>query len=335
MKKIVIAIAVVALLGGGAAWWWQQESTESNQTLKLYGNVDVRQVSLAFETSGRLSTVKVEEGDLVKAGDTLAQLDTTTLELQRQEAQARLEVQSQTLQKLRNGARPQELAQARSRVMAAQAEARRAGDDWRRLSRLSNNTKGQAISAQDLDRAKSAWQIAEAQVAEAQEALRLLEAGTRAEDLAAAQAQLHVIESQIAQLDHQIALGTLKAPVDAVVRSRLLEPGDMATSVKPVFALALTTPKWVRVYVEEPDLGQIKPGMSAQVVTDTDPSHPIAARVGYISSVAEFTPKTVQTESLRTSLVYEVRVVVTDEVDRLRLGQPATVTFPGVMKAAQ
>lgn len=147
----------------------------------------------------------------------------------------------------------------------------------------------------------------------------------RAEDIAAAEAQLKASEAQLAQLRHQIDLGRLRAPTDAVVRSRLREPGDMVTSQVPVFTLALTKPKWVRVYVGEPDLGKIKPGMAAQVFTDSHPDRPIAGKVGYISSVAEFTPKSVQTEELRTSLVYEVRVVVEDPGNVLRLGQPATV----------
>jgi HlyD family secretion protein len=118
--------------------------------------------------------------------------------------------------------------------------------------------------------------------------------------------------------------------VDAVVRSRLMEPGDMATPQRPVFALALTDPKWVRVYVNEADLGKVRPGLAARVVTDSQPDRPIDGKVGYISSVAEFTPKSVQTEELRTSLVYEVRVLVADTGNVLRLGQPATVHFASV-----
>jgi len=99
----------------------------------------------------------------------------------------------------------------------------------------------------------------------------------------------------------------------------------MATPQRPVFALALTQPKWVRVYVSEADLGKVKPGMAAHVVTDSQPGQALEGKVGYISSVAEFTPKSVQTEELRTSLVYEVRVLVEDSRNVLRLGQPATV----------
>jgi HlyD family secretion protein len=109
-----------------------------------------------------------------------------------------------------------------------------------------------------------------------------------------------------------------------VVRARLLEPGDMASPQRPVFTLAITDPKWVRAYVTGADLGRVQPGMAATLVIDSDPQ-PLAGKVGFMSSVAEFTPKTVQTEELRTSLVYEIRVLADDPQDRLRLGMPVTV----------
>jgi HlyD family secretion protein len=126
-------------------------------------------------------------------------------------------------------------------------------------------------------------------------------------------------------MNHQLTEAELKAPIDAVVRARLLEPGDMASPQRPAFTLAITDPKWVRAYVAEPDLGRVRAGQDARVSTDSQPGEAIAGKVGYISSVAEFTPKTVQTEELRSSLVYEIRVMVDDPQDRLRLGMPATV----------
>jgi HlyD family secretion protein len=118
------------------------------------------------------------------------------------------------------------------------------------------------------------------------------------------------------------------APVDAVVRTRIMEPGEMASAQRPVFSLAITDPKWVRAYVSEPDLGKVHPEMAAFVVVDSFPDRRFDGWVGFISPVAEFTPKAVQTEELRTSLVYEVRVFVKDPSDELRLGMPATVYLP-------
>jgi len=99
----------------------------------------------------------------------------------------------------------------------------------------------------------------------------------------------------------------------------------MVTPQKPVFSLAVTDPKWVRAYVTEPDLGKVRSGMAASVMVDSFPSRRFEGWVGFVSPVAEFTPKAVQTEELRTSLVYEVRVFVKDPSDELRLGMPATV----------
>ena len=119
----------------------------------------------------------------------------------------------------------------------------------------------------------------------------------------------------------------MRAPVDAVIRTRLLEPGDQASTARPAYALAIMQPKWVRLYVSDTDLGRIRPGLAAQVRSDAAPDQPVAGRIGYISSVAEFTPKYIQTEELRSSLVYEVRVIVEDTADVLRLGQPVTTTI--------
>jgi HlyD family secretion protein len=324
-KKPLILLAVASALTVSVWAWQHYHQRPADGALVFHGNVDIRQISLAFDGSGRVSTVRAEEGDQVKAGSVLGTLDTRALELQAGQAKAQIAAQQQNLLRLRNGSRPQEVAQARSRLAAAQAEAERADKDLARLKGIAEATQGRGVSGQDLDRAASAAKVAKARTEEQRESLALLTLGARAEDVAAAQAQLDAAQAQLALLQHQISQGELKAPADAVVRSRLLEPGDMATPQRPVFALALTQPKWVRIYVGEPDLGRVKPGMSARVVTDSQPGQPIAGKVGYISSVAEFTPKSVQTEELRTSLVYEVRVLVEDSGNVLRLGQPATV----------
>ena len=324
MKKALMAILIVAAAATAGWYWWSHRNAGDGRELVLHGNVDIRQVALAFDGSGRITAMGAEEGDPVKAGQVIARLDTRTLEIQARQAEAQLDAQRQALQKLRNGSRPEEIAQVRAQLASAGATAERNDQDFSRATRLQASGSG-AISQQNIDLARTNAQAANAKVAELRAALQLAEKGPRAEDIAAAEAQLKASEAQLAQLRHQIDLGRLRAPTDAVVRSRLREPGDMVTSQVPVFTLALTKPKWVRVYVGEPDLGKIKPGMAAQVFTDSHPDRPIAGKVGYISSVAEFTPKSVQTEELRTSLVYEVRVVVEDPGNVLRLGQPATV----------
>lgn len=324
-KKVIIAAVLACVLAGGGYYGWQRGHQADPGTLVLNGNVDIRQVSLAFDGSGRIKTLDAEAGDTVKAGDLLGTLDTESLHLQADAGAAQMQVQQENYDRLKRGARPQEIAQGKSRLAAAQAEAARANNELVRLQAAAGDTQGRAVSKQELDAAKSAAKAANAQVAEQQQALSLLQEGSRKEDVAAARAQVEASKAQLDVLQYQISQGELRAPSDGVIRSRLLEPGDMASPQKAVFAIALTQPKWVRVYVAEPDLSKVAPGMSASVTTDSAPNRPIAGKVGYIASVAEFTPKTVQTEDLRTSLVYEVRVHVDDPQNALRLGQPATV----------
>ncbi|MCK9540772.1 MAG: biotin/lipoyl-binding protein, partial [Novosphingobium sp.] len=243
MRKLILGLlGMVSLALGGCGGG----GSDGNE-LVLQGNVDVRQVSLAFEDSGRIATVLAQEGDSVKAGQVLATLDTVSLTLQAEEAKAQAEVQRQNLRRLRNGSRPEEIAQAQARLVAAEAEAARAQGDLLRLRGIAGATEGRGVSAQDLDHAGKAVAAARARVREQAEALRLTRIGARAEDIAAGAAQVEAAQAQVALLRHRIGQGVLRAPTDGVVRSRLLEPGDMASPANPVLNIALVQPKWVRV----------------------------------------------------------------------------------------
>ncbi|GAA4326893.1 HlyD family efflux transporter periplasmic adaptor subunit [Pigmentiphaga soli] len=324
MIKKLLVLAVL-LAAGIAAVWFLWGSRPDDGSLTLYGNVDIRQISLAFEGSDRVAQMRVEEGDRVQAGQVLAVLDTRTARLQLAQAAAQVAVLEQSLLALRNGSRPEEIRQASAEVAAARAEVERSRLQLDRLQQAAASTGGQAVAGVELDNARAQMQVAQARLQAQRQAERLARVGPRREDIARAEAQLEAARAEQALLQHRIDLAELKAPQAAVVRARLLEPGDMASPQRPAYTLALTDPKWVRAYVDEPHLSRIRQGMAASVTTDSAPGSPIAGRIGFISSVAEFTPKTVQTEDLRTDLVYEIRILVDDPDDTLRLGMPATV----------
>lgn len=322
-KKIIIGTVLV--LSASAATWYASRPAPAGGDLVLFGNVDVRQVSLAFNASERIASLAVQEGDYVRAGQVVGKLDTTTLELRIAESRAQANALEQTLARLRAGNRPQEVGQARAQTAEAQAEADVAAKTLVRLQGLTQGPTGRAVSLQDVDNAAARSKAAQARLEGARKAQELVQAGARKEDVAQAEAQLEAARAQTAVLAQQLKDAELRAPIAAVVRARLMEAGDMASPQRPVYTLAITDPKWVRAYVRETELGLVKPGMTARIAIDSLPGQAIAGKVGYISSVAEFTPKTVQTEDLRTSLVYEVRVLADDKDDRLRLGMPATV----------
>jgi HlyD family secretion protein len=326
MRRFISIVLLLAAVGGTfAAVWWYEHRHATRDKLVLYGNVDLRQVQLAFNNNERIAEVRVQEGDHVDEGQVVGRLDISRLTPQVAKAEAQVSAQRQAVARLHNGSRPEEIAQARANLASAEADAANA----RRLyDRYMNLAAEKAVSQQDYDNSRTALDTSRARVDVAQAALDLAVVGPRKEDIAQAEAQLQGDEAQFAWLRQQLADAQLVAPTKAVVRTRLMEPGEMASPQKPVLSLAILDPKWIRAYVGEPDLGQVHPGMQAAVKVDSFPDRKFDGWIGFISPVAEFTPKTVQTEELRTSLVYEVRVFVKDPQDVLRLGMPATVELP-------
>ena len=284
-------------------------------------------MNLAFLWPERIKSILVEEGDFVKAGQPVAEQETDTLKIEIEQAKAAEQAAYQTYLALKNGSRPEDIAKAEAAVLVAQSRLHLAQKDFERVDGIFKSTKGQGVSKQSLDTQSSQLQVAKNELFSAQKSLELAKIGPRAEDVARAYAQWQQTKAQVAQLEVKLKQSTLYAPLDTTVRSRLLQPGDMASAQVPVLALAINSPKWVRAYVNEVNLGKIKPGQQAYVTIDAYPNEKIPGHVGFISSVAEFTPKTVQTPDLRTNLVYEVRILVDDKENHLRLGMPATVSF--------
>ncbi|SBW01036.1 conserved exported hypothetical protein [uncultured delta proteobacterium] len=328
-KAIKAVVLLVIIVGIGLVAWYFIASPKATG-LVLYGNVDQRQVELAFIDSERVEAILVQEGEEVQPGQVLARLETRRLRDKITVLEAQVASADAALLRLRNGTRPEEIDQARAAVASAQAEVAFAEAQYKRYNDIWQKSSGQAVSKQDVDEARLQLNVSRAKLVEAQKGLRLAEIGPRDEDIVEAEAVLQERQRSLVELRNQLDDAELKSPSLSVVNRRLLEPGDMASPQRAAFSLAVLSPKWVRAYVSETDLGLIRQGMSASIYTDSHPDEAITGTVGFISSVAEFTPKAVETTELRTSLVYEVRIYVEDPKNRLRLGMPATVHFPGV-----
>jgi HlyD family secretion protein len=325
-NALIAAVLVLAILAlGFGLGRLAGNSSKDQDRLVLYGDVDMRQVELAFDDSERIAEVLVQEGDKVKRGQILARLDTSRLKPQTTEAEAQMQAQQAVVDRLHHGSRPDEIAEAQANVESAKADVLNAGQQWQRLTALATLTTGRAISQQDIDSAKSAMDMAQARLVVEEKALDLSTRGPRQEDIAQGEAQLRADQSHLEFLRQQLASAELVSPSDGVMRSRLMEPGEMASPQRAVFDLAITDPKWIRAYVSEVDLGKIHAGMRASISADSFPGRSFSGWIGFISSVAEFTPKAVETEELRPGLVYEIRVFVEDPQDEIRLGMPATV----------
>ena len=321
LSRLLPALVLIALLAAAALWL--RTTDEAAPLSRAWGSVDTRQVSLAFEASGRIAEMPVDEGMPVRAGDVLGRLDTTALEISREEARARLEDAQAQASLAREGSRAEDIAAARAKAAALESRLELAR---RTAARQRNLVSASASSRQNLDDARFAAESAERELAASRAELAKLEAGLRPQEIASAEAALCAARAQLAALDYQIARASiLVAPADGIVRTRLAEPGDMAGPSRTTLQLSVVSPKRIRVWVTERQLGLVREGAQALVTTDT--TGPLKARVRWISSTAEFTPKTVQTAELRAALVYEVRLEIEDAENRLRLGQPVTVDF--------
>lgn len=311
-------LLLIALLGG-IAWLLRSENTDAPLN-RAWGNVETRQTSLAFEASGRIAELRLEEGERAEAGSVLGKLDTAALEIERRRAAAEVRQARAQAELAREGTRAEDIDAARANEAASRAEVLYAEATLRRQAELA---PAGASSRQALDEARYALNAARESLTAASAQRAAAEAGLRPQEVESAEAALEAAEAALASLDYQIETASiLKAPSSGIIRARLAEPGDMAGPSRTVYQLSVIDPKWIRIYVTERQLGLLREGSRARVFTDTMP--PMEGQVAFISSTAEFTPKTVQTEALRANLVYEARIIVRDPENRLRLGQPVT-----------
>ena len=324
MKKpvVVILLIVILLAALGGGWWWYQSSRQ--QPLTLYGNVDIRTVNMSFRVGGRLASLTVDEGDSIRAGQTLGELDRAPYENALLQAQANVSTAQAQYDLMMAGYRSEEIAQAAAAVNQAQAAYDYAQNFYQRQLGLRASS---AISANDLENARSSRDQAQATLKSAQDKLRQYRAGNRPQEIAQAKASLEQAQAALAQAKLDLHDTVLTAPSDGTLMTRAVEPGTMLNAGSTVLTLSLTHPVWVRAYVDETNLGQAQPGQEVLIYTDSRPDKPYHGKIGFVSPSAEFTPKTVETPDLRTDLVYRLRIVVTDADGALRQGMPVTVSF--------
>jgi HlyD family secretion protein len=309
---------------GGADWYLLAHEQPEETQFALQGNIDVRQVNLSFKVDGRIATLMVYEGDSIKAGQVIATLDKRYFHDELRVARAARDNLAAVLARLKHGSRPEEIAEARAQLAQQGANLALARGNRKRGEELAPSG---GISKEDIDQRRQTVAVDEANVDYYEQALRLTVIGPRQEDIDAASAQLAQQLGTVIQTERRLADSDLVAPSDGTILTRAQERGAIVPASTTVFTLTLSSPVWVRTYVNERDLGLISPGMPAKVTTDTAPDRPYSGYVGFISPTAEFTPKIVETRELRTDLVYRLRVVVDNPDGGLRQGMPVTVSL--------
>ncbi|AJI96371.1 efflux transporter, RND family, MFP subunit [Yersinia ruckeri] len=322
-KRIAVIVIVIALIAV-AMYGWSDYRQQQDQSLTLYGNVDIRTVNLGFRVGGRLASLDVDEGDKIQPGQQLGQLDQGPFNNALKQAQANVESAQAQLALLQAGYRDEEIAQVKSEVMQKQA-AFNYTDSF--LKRQQGLWSSKAISANDLDDARTSRNQAQAALQAAKDKLAQFLSGNRPQEIAQAAANVAQAEAELAQAQLNLHDTSLISPSSGTILTRAVEPGTILSAGNTVFTLSLTNPVWVRAYVDERHLGQAIPGTEVDVYTDSRPGKPYRGQIGFVSPTAEFTPKTVETPDLRTDLVYRLRIIVTDADSELRQGMPVTIRF--------
>ncbi len=314
----VAALCLFALLYGSYSYW---KNHHIPTEILLHGNVDIRQVDLGFRVGGRIAEMRFEEGDLVKKGDVIAVLDKVPFQNDLDSSKAQLGQAEADLLKKKTGNRPVEIQLAESVVREREATLK---NTTKTFDRQNDLVKKGASSRQSYDDAVRQKDEAQARLNNAKEALDLMKEGFRAEDIQAAQATVELAKAKVAVSQTSLDDTEIRSPSNGIIFSRIREPGAIVAPGSTVYTLALHEPVWIRAYISETELGRLKPGMEALVTTDSH-TDPFKGSVGFISPQAEFTPKTVETNELRTDLVYRIRVIVDDPKGDLRQGMPVDV----------
>ena len=331
-RVLLGALAVIGVLAALATYLWRQHGAyDPNGSFFLSGNVDIHQVELAFRVSGRISAVKVQEGDKVSAGQVLAELDPVPFQTDVDSAKADVAQAQAQLDKTRRGFRVEEVGQARATVAQRAADLENARVTLQRQQQL---VAAGLVTHQQIDDAQARVHMGEAALAAAREQLTLELHGSRIEDIEAQEALLASAKARLQKAQTALSDATLLAPSNGVISVRARELGAIVQAGQTVYALTLNDPVWIRAYVAQPRLGRIKPGMSVKLSIDSMPGRQYEGTVGFISPEAEFTPKTVQTEEVRDDLVYRIRVIASDPDNVFRQGMPVTVLVPAVAAVA-
>lgn len=290
--------------------------------LVVAGHVEATEVRLSTKIGGTLEWFPIAEGDRVDRGQEVARIDTVDLDLALRAARAQLELARAELALRQAGYRREDVAEAEARLAAARASLAAARRDRERFEGLLEAGSGTEKARDD---AATRYDLAAREVDAAEERLRKLRAGFRREEIDAARARLGAAEARVAQIEQQIRDATVRSPAAGTVSEKLVEPGELLAPGSPLVVVTDLEHPWLTAYVGERDLGRIRLGQEAEVITDDGQTR--TGRLAFIDSEAEFTPRNVQTRDERVKLVYRVKIALDNPDGLFKAGMPAEATL--------
>ena len=322
MKRLIPVLILLAAAIAAGVYLYPRltRKSEPENRLTLSGNIEAHESLVSFKVQGRIVGLPVEEGQSVEPGTLLAQLDDADYKQKVQIDEANVHVRESNLALTLAGTREQEVKASQQTVFDAQADLQEKQLDYDRAQRLFSKDE---VSAQDRDLADTALKRAEATFRAAQQRYNEAVEGSRKEDIVIARANLREAHANRGLSRVNLEYTTLRAPFAGVITVRQAELGEVVVPGTPVVTLADLDHIWLRAYVAETDLGRIRWGQEATITTDTYPGKQYRGRVSFISSTAEFTPKSVQTYKERVTLVYRIKIDIDNPNHELKPGMPA------------
>lgn len=321
MKRTVLIILVaLAVIAGGYLYLRMATDQTADTTLRISGNIEAHESVVSFKVQGRITELAVQEGQYVKQGDLLARLDDDDFRQQVSVDEAMVGTRDAELQLAIAGSRIQEIQAAKQSLLDARADLELKQAEFRRRRALLTE---QGVSREDVDNASTQLKRAQATYERIKQTYDQIVEGTRKEEIAVRRANLAFAREALQMSRVKLSYTVLSAPVSGVVLVRQAELGEVVSAGTPVATIADVDHLWMRGYLNETDLGRVKWGQSATIHTDTYPDKAYQGRVSFISSQAEFTPKSVETHKERVTLVYRMKIDLDNPNHELKPGMPA------------
>ena len=320
MRRIAL-IAIVAVAIAGLLYYFLTRGKEGDGTfIQVSGNIEATEVDVGFKVSGRIVSRFFEEGDWVDQGKVLAKLDDEDLRSRLEVARATLMSAQARLSKLRAGSRPEEIREAEDNLNQARFDLENKETQYERIRSLYEK---RVVPKETSDNAEAAFKIAKATFQKARENYLLVKEGPRKEDIEDARAQMDQARASVKLNETQLSYTTLYSPISGVVLVKSGEIGEVVNPGTSILTMADIENVWLKAYIAETDLSEVKWGQEVVVTTDLRPKKEYRGRISFISSQAEFTPKQIQTEKERVTLVYRVKVDISNKNHELKPGMPA------------
>jgi HlyD family secretion protein len=319
-RTALIIIAALLVTASGYLYVRSAGDRPADHQLRIAGNIEAHESMVSFKVQGRIVELPVQEGQYVKQGDLLAKLDDDDYRQQVAVDEATVQTREAELDLAVAGSRVQEIQAAKQSLIDAQADLDLKRAEFRRRESL---LAEQGVAREDVENARTLMKRAQATYERVRQTYEQIAEGTRKEEIAVRRANLRLAQEHLQMSRVQLGYTRLSAPVSGVVLVRQAELGEVVAPGTPVVTIADVDHLWMRGYVNETDLGRVRWNQPATLRTDTYPEKTYQGRVSFISSQAEFTPKSVETYKERVTLVYRIKIDLANPNHELKPGMPA------------